>query len=1398
MEQSIRQNRTSCLIDAERTLPPDVYDMVDEAVFSSRDPQQALHLLVDTVIKLLKADRGTLRLLDHRTGKLIVKASRSHSAAQVKAGDQRDLGLDDDRLVARVARTRCPRRAPEFGHGMEVERSSATASSEGDAEMAVPVISSDGRALVGVVDVVRHRSRAFTPEDQDHLVLLAWRTRMIVQRLCLSGAIRTLSAKVMTMDQDALLAYTVEVLSDLLHVPVCSIWLLEEGELRLKRTVGRPAGTCDAALAMDSFIGRALAAGEPVRSSNVLEEPDFVGHDLAAEQGWVSALAVPILSTHTAAKGVVAVYAKEARDFAGSDINLADELACHVATALSQSLLIRQTRIASSLQAVGNGGSDASSDKPRIFKSIVDQAAELLDATGGLLYVSTEGLEQPVVVAATGTAATLRGVAPSGDSLANWVMRHKEPVRCQAHDRRLNQEFIRRIGAQEIAAVPLVLDDAAIGTLVAVDKRGGQIPFDSADVSLLKILADQATLYVDQMRTNEQRLRRTKHLHVINDILSESLSSADIDSLLQTAAQTIRHEFNYRCNLGVVEGPHLIFKARVDYDETLITKPLILPIHQGVAGQVAMFGNSLLVPDVSQAPIYRPFSDETRSELAVPLVDAEVGTIGVLNLESQTLGAFAQEDIGIFQAIAAVITHAINHTRRLREFTALHRISTAISRGKTLDDILRNTVDEVRELFQASVGAVFLADRGAHQLRLAYHNKYPEAIVPRVKILSRDQSIAGKVLASGESIVVWEMSKDKRSDDTIRPEDGLSSLVDVPIKTDHGVIGVLAVLTKTLRPFSNHDVSLLESIGGNIGVAIERAQAEMQFKKLYHDSLLPILTMCSNGRIEDVNEAACAITGYTRDALLQMNIFDIVLKDQDVELARERLGKAACGEVVPSREFAIEHRQGHPVTIEAYLTPNIDSTGRVTGVQAMWRDITDRKRDEAVKQCLLHFSRTAFRTFDRDDLMPHVANTAMELLESDACVIHLMMGNSEILEPSVFTYAEGWQTSESRLMRLRDGLIGHTASNGRAGIFNACRDTYLFADDRPQHVLVMPVKSADRLLGALSLLRHGDSSRPLFTEEDSLSLESFANMLAWQLEYRRRTELQHRQDTAEQVLEEVGLAGAMLGHKLRGFLGAVSLTTQELQHRIQANDPATGALMNNLIEGSRTAARLNAQFLSMQKPLNQETTNVELQVLINAACRQVEGSGKYAIERHVSLALPAVKANGPLLTEVFEGLIRNAMDAMPTGGKLSIRAGVLRNSSEVWLQFIDSGHGITEADRNRLFTPFFTTKGDGVGLGLGLWLSRLYMRTIGGDIKVSSRPGEGTIFTVSFPASATEIKVPEPQPELQRTCTSVSWPEADSQIETRNVLIVEDQKIWHGYLTPVMQDRGIQVRGACN
>jgi signal transduction histidine kinase len=122
--------------------------------------------------------------------------------------------------------------------------------------------------------------------------------------------------------------------------------------------------------------------------------------------------------------------------------------------------------------------------------------------------------------------------------------------------------------------------------------------------------------------------------------------------------------------------------------------------------------------------------------------------------------------------------------------------------------------------------------------------------------------------------------------------------------------------------------------------------------------------------------------------------------------------------------------------------------------------------------------------------------------------------------------------------------------------------------------------------------------------------------------------------------------------------------------------------------------------------------------------------------------LPPIQADISQLSKAFNNLIRNAMQAMPSGGKLSVKALCQKEHTKdtqsltvpngwITLIFQDTGVGISPEDIKNIFTPFFTTKD--IGTGLGLAITHKVITEHGGRIEVESREGEGSLFRIYLP-----------------------------------------------------------------
>lgn len=210
---------------------------------------------------------------------------------------------------------------------------------------------------------------------------------------------------------------------------------------------------------------------------------------------------------------------------------------------------------------------------------------------------------------------------------------------------------------------------------------------------------------------------------------------------------------------------------------------------------------------------------------------------------------------------------------------------------------------------------------------------------------------------------------------------------------------------------------------------------------------------------------------------------------------------------------------------------------------------------------------------------------------------------------------------------------------------------------------------------------------------------------------------------------------SMLLHDLKNHLGPLRIAAANLVE--YKDDPETSlvcardisAVTDRLERLVLTLSELRAKARGGTSPLSPN----EL-VRATVAELQLERRPGLAVELQLE-SQRAVRADGALLRRVLENLVTNAVDAMASGGKLTISTqdARLNGREEVHIAVADTGPGIPEAFlRENLFRPFATTKPK--GLGLGLYQSRTIVRAHGGDLTVSSRPGQGATFRIALEA----------------------------------------------------------------
>ncbi len=244
--------------------------------------------------------------------------------------------------------------------------------------------------------------------------------------------------------------------------------------------------------------------------------------------------------------------------------------------------------------------------------------------------------------------------------------------------------------------------------------------------------------------------------------------------------------------------------------------------------------------------------------------------------------------------------------------------------------------------------------------------------------------------------------------------------------------------------------------------------------------------------------------------------------------------------------------------------------------------------------------------------------------------------------------------------------------------------------------------------------------------------ESFNNLMFLLEEESRKVGAMRAHLVEKEKMVAIGQIASGIAHEIGNPLSSISSVVQMLK---RAHSPALKTEQLDLIETHiQRISAIVRQLVTLARPAPAKWELVDLGQVLDEAIRLIRFDRR-ARNVEISLDRPSTlpRSHGIAneLQQVFINLALNALDAMPEGGKLKLRA--VNRGRQLVLHVEDTGSGILPEVGRRVFEPFFTTKEPGAGTGLGLAVSYGIVQKHGGTIGFESVPGDGTTFTVQLP-----------------------------------------------------------------
>jgi signal transduction histidine kinase len=490
------------------------------------------------------------------------------------------------------------------------------------------------------------------------------------------------------------------------------------------------------------------------------------------------------------------------------------------------------------------------------------------------------------------------------------------------------------------------------------------------------------------------------------------------------------------------------------------------------------------------------------------------------------------------------------------------------------------------------------------------------------------------------------------------------------------------------------------------------------------------------------------VTGFVAKTGEALRVDDVRLSPHYVELKREVRSELAVPLVIEGDVIGVLNVDSNRIYAfsqddERLLMALGAQASRVIQTSRLYESLNEQTRK---LEGLFAAGQALISPEPLPEILQRITRTVLELMDIKLCSLMLLNDKRELVLSAVSGGSENYTQRPN--LTVTGSLVGQVVTRRQPmQVFDVrkavrYRSAKMARKERLASLLSVPILFQEQLIGILNIY----TARPRrFAEEEMTLLSGFASLCGIAIENAQRYERVLR---AEQSIRQtdrlatLGILSAEIAHEIRNPTTIISMLLHSLQedHAVAAGREKDLEIIVDKIERIN---RIVSQVLTFSKgremPLEWVDLNSAVEDLLflvnhNISARQV------VVKKQYDAQLPHVLGDRGHFDQVLLNLILNALEAMPNGGVLTIRTGMAdagngsTDAGAVQVVIRDTGVGISPDVLPQLFSPFVSTRKEGIGLGL--FVSQKLMAQHGGSIDVKSAPGKGTTFTVQVPVEA--------------------------------------------------------------
>jgi len=723
--------------------------------------------------------------------------------------------------------------------------------------------------FIGGIEVAAKGERRFTQEDLDLLASVATPLGVGLKRLKLQEdllgrnqellALNSIAASISrSLNLDAILHDALDNVMELIQAWAGTLYLVDEREENLILRAQRNAPEWYLAMARSLPFGKGIAGrsakeGGPPRVGNLgdlyAQDPEIFRRIQESFGGAkdIPYVTVPLLSKDRTL-GVMNLVFQAPRELRPEELDLLASIGNQIGSAIENARLYeserrRRAQLAGLSEIVRALSTER--DLATLLKMIASRAAEVMHAQATCLMLWDEEEQFLVIRASQGLSEKYRASQriPREQSLKLEMLpdgRFAPIVRPDLVSQPFgDKKLIEEEDIRSLLAIPLSGARTAgrrgglIGVLNIYSKEKVR-EFQSEEVELATIFADQAAVALDNARLLTERERRIAQLGVLNQIsqaISATLSFGQLLDLIYWQVSRVMDTSNFYISLYHPEKNLLTFEYEVENKKRM--EPHSRELANGLTEHILRTRKSLLLlRDIAAACRdigVEPQGQMSRSYLGVPLILGE-NVIGVMAVQSYAREeAYGPDDQELLATIAHQAAIAVENARlyestsqRMKEIGILYRIAQSLSTSLDLDSLLVNFLDVLNHELGYRWAILLLVDKEKNELFVrACPSDYPGDVREKVRFKIGAQAISGHVAQTGEPLVLDDVTRDSRySPGLIKAR----SEISVPLKMGGEVIGVLDIEDPRPGAFGERDLRLLTSLAAQVAIAIENAR----------------------------------------------------------------------------------------------------------------------------------------------------------------------------------------------------------------------------------------------------------------------------------------------------------------------------------------------------------------------------------------------------------------------------------------------------------------------------------------------------------------------------------------------------------------------------------------------